>query len=113
MPSSEFKKEAIRRFKEQKPNAGVFAIRCTVSGQAWVGGSKNLDAAKNSCWFQLRNRLHREKSLQQEWDAQGESAFEYEILDRLQDDVHALEIDDLLKNKKCNWAAQLNAQQLL
>jgi hypothetical protein len=53
-----------------------------------------------------------EKSLQEEWNAQGESSFQYEILDKLKDDVHPLMVDDLLKEKKSAWVAQLGAQPL-
>jgi len=113
MLSKESRKAAARNFKEQTPAIGIYAVRSTVSGHAWVGASKNLNAMKNSCWFQLRNRLHREQSLQREWDAQGEMAFLYEIVDRLDEDVHAIEIDDQLRDKRSIWAAQLNAQPLL
>ena len=113
MLSKESKKEVARKFKELKSSAGIYAVRSKVSGSAWVGFSMNLESAKNSCWFQLRSRLHREKSLQREWDSQGESAFEYEIVDRLEEDVHAFEVYDQLKEKRTTWAARLNAQQLL
>lgn len=113
MPSKEFRKEAIRNFKEQKSTTGVYVVRSKVSGHTWVGASKNLEATRNSCWFQLRSRLHQAKSLQELWNAQGELAFEYEIVDRLDEDVHAMEIDDLLKRKRKDWVARLNAQQLL
>ena len=113
MSTMNARKAAIRDFKEKKPSIGVYAIRSSVSMHVWVGTSRNLEAMKNSCWFQLRNKLHREKSLQEKWDAQGETAFEYEILDRLDEDVQALNVDDQLKSKKQNWVVRLNAQQLL
>lgn len=113
MLSREFRKEVIRNFKEQKSTIGVYAVRSKVSGHAWVGASKNLEATRNSCWFQLRNKLHQAKSLQELWNSQGESAFEYEMVDRLDEDVHAMEIDDLLKQRRSDWATRLNAQQLL
>jgi hypothetical protein len=100
MLSKEFRKEAIRKFKEQKPGVGIYAVRCTATGQAWVGISRNLEAERNSCWFRLRNKLHQEKSLQQQWDDNGEPAFEYEIVDRIDPDVHLLQINDLLKKKE-------------
>ena len=113
MPSKESRKEAIRKFKECKPPVGIYAVRCTATGDAWVGMSRNLDAMKNSSWFCLRNGLHQSKSLQEEWKTRGEAAFEYEILDRLEEDVHPLELQDLLKLKRSDWVARLNAQQLL
>ena len=73
----EQKKEAIRQYKERKPALGVFAVRCSVTGQQWVGTSRNLDATRNSLWFSLRLGNHREAALQQEYEAHGESAFAY------------------------------------
>ncbi|MFZ1941752.1 MAG: GIY-YIG nuclease family protein [Terracidiphilus sp.] len=113
MPSREFRKQAVRSFKEQKSTIGVYSVHSTVSGRTWVGASKNLEATRNSCWFQLRNKLHQAKSLQELWNAQGESAFVYQIVDRLDEDVHAIEIDDLLKQRRSDWATRLTAQQLL
>lgn len=113
MLSKEFRKEAVRKFKEQKPGVGIYAVRCTANGRTWVGASRNLEATKNGCWFCLRNGSHQEHSLQQQWNLHGESAFEYEMLDRLEEDVHPLELNDLLKVKRSQWIARLNAQQLL
>jgi hypothetical protein len=57
--------------------------------------------------------LHREKSLQEEWNAHGESAFQFEILVGLDEEIHPLEVDDLLKEQKKTWIAKLGAQPLL
>jgi hypothetical protein len=113
MLSNESRKEAIRRFKEQKPTIGIYAIRSTTTGHTWVGTSRNLQASKNSSWFQLRGGLHKEKALQEEWVVQGEASFQFEILDRLDEDVHPLQIPDQLKLKKNDWTVRLGAQQLL
>jgi hypothetical protein len=48
-------------------------------------------------------------SLQAEWNAHGEAAFEYRILETLKDDPHPLALADLLKEKKKLWIAQLRA----
>jgi hypothetical protein len=90
MESKLSRKESVRKFKEQKSLMGAYVVRCAITGRAWVGASRNLNATKNGCWFTLRNGLHVEKSLQAEWDAQGESAFQYEILDTLEEDVHLM-----------------------
>lgn len=113
MQSKQSRKETIRQFKEQKPEVGIYAVRCLNSGSVWVGGSKNLGATKNGCWFTLRNGSHREASLQSEWNASSESAFEYQILEKLDRDVHPLEVDDLLKADKKKWVERLEARPLL
>ena len=112
MESKVAKKEAIRKFKERKVALGVFAVRCTASGRVWVDSSRNLDAAKNGTWFGLRNGGHRDKSLQEEWNAHGEGAFQYEILEKLEDDVHPLAVADRLKEMRSRWIAQLGARGL-
>jgi hypothetical protein len=112
MQSKESRKELIREFKERKTLLGAYAVRCTTTGKVWVGTSRNLNATKNGTWFCLRNGSHQDKPLQEEWNAQGESSFQYEILDELKEDVHPLVVDDLLKEKKNIWVAQLGAQPL-
>jgi hypothetical protein len=111
--SKEQKKEAISKFKERKPSLGVFAVRCTASGQVWIGSSRNLDAARNGLWFGLRTGAHREQALQQEWNAHGEAAFDYEVLEKLAEDVLPMEVRDLLAEMKARWMKQLNAPGLL
>lgn len=113
MLSKESRKESVRKFKERKPGIGIYAVRCVSSERAWVGASKNLEATRNGCWFCLRSGLHQEKSLQAEWRLHGEPAFQYEILQRLDEDTHPLEIDDLLKAMRSDWMARLGAQRLL
>lgn len=112
MGSKEFRKESIRNFKEQKPLQGAYAMRCTTSGQVWVGSSRNLNATRNGCWFTLRHGSHLDKSLQAEWNTHGESAFRFEILEALDEDIHPLAINDLLKVKKMDWMNRLSAQPL-
>jgi hypothetical protein len=107
------RKDAIREYKERAPNRGTFAIRCLVSDRAWVGGSTNLDAAQNRAWFTLRQGEHRDRALQAEWNTHGEAAFQYEVLEKLKDDVSAIAISDLLKEMTRDWAARLSAPMLL
>jgi hypothetical protein len=106
------RKEAIQEYKARKVARGVFAVRCTATGQVWVDSSGNLDAARNSVWFFLRHRYHQNKSLQAEWDAHGKEAFLYEILEQLDEDVSAIGVSDLLRERRRHWVVQLGAQAL-
>ena len=112
MQSKDARKEAVRKFKERKPLLGAYAIRCTATSQVWVGASRNLDATRNSSWFCLRNGKHIDKPLQEEWKTHGETAFQYEILEKLDEDLHPLEVANLLKEKRGRWIAQLSARPL-
>ena len=107
------RKEAIKQFKERKPYRGVYSIRSTVSGSVWVGATPDLRAAQNSNWFSLRIGSHRDPELQKQWNAQGESAFEFEVREALDEDIAAMSVRDLLKEKKAHWSTELNARPLL
>ncbi len=91
---------------------GIFVVRCAAVGQAWVGSSTNLSAVQNSLWFQLRGGLHRNAALQEAWKHHTEQAFSLEVLEKLQDDVSALLIDQQLAARKKEWASSLKAEVL-
>lgn len=112
MQSTAARKEAIRKFKEQKPCRGAFAVRCTATGHIWVGSSMNLHAIRNRLWFSLRIGSGPDKTLQAEWSAHGEASFQYEILEKLDEDVSSFEVADLLKEKRSHWIAKLGAHPL-
>ena len=113
MLSKEEKKEAARKFREQKSPIGVYAVRCTATAEVWVGASRNLLASRNGIWASLKMGAHRDTSIQQAWTSQGEATFTYEALEELKEDVSPLLVADLLKNRKQHWMTQLNAHGLL
>ena len=112
MDSKADRKEAIRKYKERKPLLGTFAVRCSATGDVWVGISRNLDATKNGLWFGLRLGTYPSPGLQQVWNAQGAERFDFEILETLKGDLSPIEIPDLLKEKKQRWMAQLGARSI-
>ena len=75
------RREAIAAYKEQKVRQGVFAVRCTATGQAWLGLSRNLAAQWNSISMGLRHGMHRNKDLQAAWNAHGDGAVELVVLE--------------------------------
>jgi hypothetical protein len=75
----------------------------------WVDSSPNLDAALNSQFFQLRQGLHRNKELPAEWNAEGEASYEFVVLESLPEDTPALNLRDVLQERKLFWAAQSRA----
>ena len=107
------RREAIREYKERKPVRGAFAVQCSATGRRWVGSSMNLEAARNGLWFSLRLGNHRDETLQAAWTQYGEQDFQYEILEKLDDDVPPMSLKDLLKEKKSHWVARFGAEALL
>lgn len=100
------KKDLLREYKETPQRAGVFAVAC--GSHRWVGVSRNLDKQQNSLWFQLRMGNYPNANLQKAWNANGEAACSYEILEEVKDD-NPLIIGELLKERAAAWREQLGA----
>jgi hypothetical protein len=73
------RKEAIAEYKNRKPPRGAYSLRFADGGPVFV----------DALLFALRIRAHRNKELQAEWDAHGGR--------------------DLLKDKRKEWVARLQA----
>ena len=113
MESKEARRAAARQFKERKPRRGIFAVRSSGDERVWVGPSLNLEATKNSLWARLRLGGRQYPDLLEAWNAQGEAAFRYEVLEMLNDEVLPMAVRDLLKEKLAEWAGRLGARTLL
>ncbi|MBG1230844.1 GIY-YIG nuclease family protein [Aestuariivirga litoralis] len=107
--SNQDRKAMIAAYKERKSVRGVFAVVCSSTGEVWVGTSRNLAAQQNSLWFGLRLGSSPFKTLQAEWNQQGEREFRFEELDRLSDDFSELLQKDELKKRQQLWASRLQA----
>lgn len=76
---------------------GVYRVRNTVTDRSLVGSSANLTAMLNRHRAALRMGAHANRALQQDWNALGEDAFAFEVLDTLEppDDPAYTAADDL------------------
>lgn len=72
----------------------------------------NLDGAKNRLWFSLINGTHKDQVLQARWKALGDQAFEFEVLERLSDEISDLRIRDVLGERESHWTQLLHARSL-
>ena len=106
------KREARKACKSRVTPKGIFAVRCKTSGEVWVGASDHLDTAQNGMWFQLRGGLHRNPQLQAAWNAHGEAACQYEVLEKFDEEVSPLLLGDLTKKRQKHWEDVLGAARL-
>jgi hypothetical protein len=112
MKSSQDRKQVAREYKARQSPRGIFALRCTSSGEVWIGSSMDLRGAKNALWFFLGSGQHKNETLQARWHANGEQAFQFEVIEEIDADVSALSIADVLKARRIHWTAQLDARTL-
>jgi hypothetical protein len=106
------RKELMREFVDRRQPIGVYAVRCAASGEAWVGGTKNLDKRWNAIVFSAKAGGAPEASLQAAWMKQGADSFSYEILEAL-DETNEHTLKTLLPERVEYWRAKLGAMPLM
>ena len=106
------KREIAREYREREKTQGIYAVRCTPTGEVWVGSSRNPDKQQNTTWFQLRLGGHPNKALQAAWNNHGDAAFTYELLEDVKDE-NPLLIDSVLKDRDTHWRKELGAERIV
>src|SRR5512146_299824 len=108
------RREAIRQYKEHKPEAGVFALRCAATGEAWVGISKNLGQQQNGIFFSLRHGGYPNPAAQAAWNAHGAEAFSFDVLEAIDaGGLSAMGLETQLKDRDRHWREMLGAPKLV
>ena len=103
------RKAAVAAYKERKTVSGIYAVRCSASGQVWVGAAPNLDTIQNRIWFSLRHGHNSFRTLQAAWAEHGADAFTFQELERLDEEAIAYRRADRLKERAAYWRETLNA----
>ncbi|MBR0859574.1 GIY-YIG nuclease family protein [Bradyrhizobium liaoningense] len=106
------RKAAIAAYKERKTIAGIYVVRCSASGEVWVGQAQNLETIQNRIWFSLRQGSHTCRSLQAAWSAHGETGLTFGECERLEDEETAYVRNALLKERVLHWRAELKAEAI-
>lgn len=103
------RKAAVEAYRERKVRAGIYAVRCGPSGQAWVGRAPDLSTIQNRIWFALRHGGSPHRTLQAAWREQGPDAFAFEILEELEPEESRYLRDRALKERAGYWSEKLQA----
>jgi hypothetical protein len=106
------RKAAVATYKDRKVAAGVFALRCNATGEAWVQQALDLGTIRNRLWFTLGHGSHPVRSLQDAWNAHGAEGFAFEELERIEADQPAYARDAALKDRVAHWRTELKASAI-
>jgi hypothetical protein len=109
----QFRRQAVRDFKERSVARGIYAVRCAATGEVWVGASRNLGQQQNSIWFGLRNGGYINGAVQAAWRTHGEAAFSFETLEEIDAELGPVGQADALKSRLAKWQAELGAPKLV
>lgn len=116
MPSmdKQSRREAVRDLKERKVPRGVFAVRCAVSGQAWVSASRNLDSEETKLRFSLKHGGYINREVQAAWNTHSEPALTFDVLEVFDDEeMGPVGRGDLAKSRAAHWRTELGAAKLV
>lgn len=105
--TSDDRREALAAYKERKVEAGIYAVRCAVTGERWIGKAPDLATIQNRLWFTLRQGNNPHRSLQNAWTLHGPDAFNFEVVERVAEDELQFGRDRALKQRLDHWVALL------
>ena len=103
------RKAAIAAYKECPRPAGIYLLRCSATGEIWIGQNPDLEAIQNRLWFTLRMDSHRNSRLQQAWNQHGAEMFRFEVLERVPDDAPIHDLRGHLQRRLAHWQQELGA----
>jgi len=106
------RKAAIAAYKERKVTGGVYAARCTATGEVWVGWWPNVATLQNRIWFTLRQGNHPNPGLQAAWRQHGAEQFRFDILEAMDEEASAYVRDAVLKERAAHWRSSLGARSM-
>ncbi len=102
------KKELKKRYKMRLPDMGIYQVKNLESGKIYIGRAMDLNGKLNSERFQLKNNLHMNREMQNDFNGLGEEKFAFEILDRLRaKEGHGYDYGDDLQTLEKMWLDKL------
>lgn len=104
------RKAAQAAWRERKVRAGIYGVRCLVTGENWVGQAGDIDTIANRLWFTLRSGGCLDRGLQAAWNNHGADAFRLDLLDVLDSDEPATTRPSILSDRLTHWQAELSAR---
>ena len=109
----ERKKELKEKYKQMKPEMGIFLIKEKKSGKYHIEGTQNLKGKMNGMLFQLKMGNNSNKKLQEDWKLKGEENFTVEVLERLEyeDDETKIDYSQELEIMKLIWQEKLPGKE--
>lgn len=107
------KKELLWEYKNRKPDMGIISYRCKMTGEAFLGISKDIRADFNSTNMMLSVNYHPNRRLTELWKQYGEEGFEISVIRQFEyDNPHEDHTEELEKLREECFAADRNAGRL-
>jgi hypothetical protein len=108
----EARRAAIAAYKRRVVPAGIFSIRCTATGQCWVGKAIDLSTIPNRLRFTLSRGVSTHETLQEAWRRHGGACFDFETVETLDKDLTDYMRDRALRERLEYWQTALQAESI-
>ncbi|MCA0438008.1 MAG: GIY-YIG nuclease family protein [Actinobacteria bacterium] len=93
------------------PRAGIYSITCQRTGKTYVGCTDHLVGAMNGHRFKLANGMHPNRVMQADYDAYGDTAFDFSIHDEIAAEEYADTSSADLDALRDLWVDQLGLDE--
>jgi hypothetical protein len=103
------RKAAVSAYKERKPVAGVYAVRCAATDEQWVGAAPDLSTIWTRRTFTLRQGIEMNRALQSAWNIHGAESFAVSILEEIDLEELTYGRQRALKERVQHWREVLGA----
>jgi hypothetical protein len=105
-------KELKEKFKQYRPEMGVFVIRNLRDGKCFLAATSDLKGTMNGARFRLESGRHPCQELLEAWQTAGPEAFSFEIVDHLayQPSEEPKDYSDDLKTLKSIWIEKMTRE---
>ena len=97
------RKAAVSAYKERKPVAGRYAIRCAVTDEQWVGAAPDLSTIWTRRTFALRQGVETNRALQSAWNLHGAESFSFKVLEEIDLEQLTYGRERALKERVQHW----------
>ncbi len=98
--------------KERKIAAGIYRVRCAVSGETWVGQTPNLEHPKPPSGSRFAAAAIRGRICSGRGAIMGPKASAFDVIERLPEEESPYVRDALLKERLAHWRATLQARTI-
>jgi hypothetical protein len=103
------RKAAVSAYKERKPVAGMYAIRCAATDEQWVGTAPDLSTIWTRRTFALKQGKEPNRALQSAWNVHGPESFAFRILEEIDLEQLTYGRERALKARVAHWRQVLGA----
>jgi hypothetical protein len=101
------RKAAVSAYKERKPIAGVYPIRCAATDAQWVGAAPDLSTIWTRRAFALRQGIETNRALQSAWSTHGAESFTFKILEEIDLEQLTYGRERALRERIAHWREAL------